>query len=143
MTSNNFIIGIIAFFGASYLIYSGIESLKIKQKSAEFKLNKKAALKRGIIVNFGNPHPYLFWLSIGGPIIFKSLSVHFLATILFIIGFYNFLVGSKVIVALIVERSKYFINSKYYFFIIRILGIAQIIFGLTFIKVGLNSLDII
>ena len=143
MTSNNFIIGIIAFFDASYLIYSGIESLKIKQKSAEFKLNKKAALKRGIIVNFGNPHPYLFWLSIGGPIIFKSLSIHFLATILFIIGFYSFLVGSKVIVALIVERSKYFINSKYYFFIIRILGIAQIIFGLTFIKVGLNSLDII
>ena len=95
LTSNNFIIGIIAFFGASYLIYSGIESLKIKQKSAEFKLNKKAALKRGIIVNFGNPHPYLFWLSIGGSIIFKSLSIHFLATILFIIGFYSFLVGSK------------------------------------------------
>ncbi len=117
--------------------------MKIKQKSAEFKLNKKAALKRGIIVNFGNPHPYLFWFLIGGPIIFKSLSIHFLATILFIIGFYSFLVGSKVIVALIVERSKYFINSKYYFFIIQILGIAQIIFGLTFIKVGLNSLDII
>ena len=143
LTSNNFIIGIIAFFGASYLIYSGIESLKIKQKSAEFKLNKKAALKREIIVNFGNPHPYLFWLSIGDPIIIKSLNIHFLATILFIIGFYSFLVGSKVIVALIVERSKYFINSKYYFLIIRILGIAQIIFGLTFIKVGLNSLDII
>ena len=124
-------------------MYSGIKSVKIKQKSAEFNLNKKDGLKRGIIVNFVNPHPYIFWLSIGDPIIFKSLSIHFLATILFIIGFYSFLVGSKVIVALIVERSKYFINSKYYFFIIRILGIAQIIFGLTFIKVGLNSLDII
>ncbi len=143
LTSYNFIIGIVAFFGASYLIYSGIESVKIKQKSAEFKLNKKAALKRGIIVNFGNPHPYIFWFSIGGLIIFKSFSIHVWATILFIIGFYSFLVGSKVIVALIVERSKYFINSKYYFLIIRILGIAQIIFGLTFIKVGLNSLDII
>ena len=117
--------------------------MKIKQKSAEFKLNKKAGLKRGIIVNFVNPHPYIFWLSIGGPIIFKSFSIHVWATILFIIGFYSFLVGSKVIVALIIENSKYFINSNYYFLIIRILGIAQIIFGLTFIKVGLNSLDII
>jgi len=143
LTSSNFVIGIIAFFGASYLIYSGMESLKIKQNSFELKLEKKDALKRGIIVNFWNPHPYIFWLSIGGPIIFKSLNTHIWATVLFIIGFYSFLVGSKVIVALIVEKSKYFINSKYYFSIIRILGVAQIIFGFTFIKVGLDSLNII
>jgi hypothetical protein len=39
-----------------------MELLKIKQKRAEFKLNKKASLKREILVNFENPHPYLFWL---------------------------------------------------------------------------------
>ncbi len=143
LTNSDFFIGIIAFFGASYLIYSGIESLKIKKDSVELNLNKKDALKKGVIVNFGNPHPYVFWLSIGGPIIFKSFNIHIWATILFIAGFYIFLVGSKVVVALIVERSKYFINSKYYFTIIRVLGIAQIVFGLTFIKVGLDSLNII
>ncbi len=143
LTSYDSIIGIIAFFGASYLIYSGVESLKIRKDSIEIKLEKKDALKKGVIVNFGNPHPYIFWLSIGGPIIFKSLSTDILATILFIFGFYSLLVGSKVIVALIVERSKSFINSKYYFSIIRILGIAQIVFGLTFIKIGLNSLNIV
>jgi len=41
LTSSNFVIGIIAFFGASYLIYSGMESLKIKQNSFELKLEKK------------------------------------------------------------------------------------------------------
>ena len=140
LTNSDFFIGIIAFFGASYLIYSGIESLKIKKDSVELNVEKKDALKKGVIVNFGNPHPYVFWLSIGGPIIYKSFSIHVWATILFIAGFYIFLVGSKVIVALIVEKSKYFINSKYYFSIIRALGIAQIVFGLTFIKVGLDSL---
>jgi threonine/homoserine/homoserine lactone efflux protein len=143
LTSSNFIIGIIAFFGAAYLIYSGIESLKIKKDSVEFDVEKKDALRKGIIVNFGNPHPYIFWISIGGPIILKSLNIHVSATILFIAGFYIFLVGSKVVVALIVEKSKSFINSKYYFSIIRALGIAQIIFGLTFIKVGLDSLGVI
>ena len=143
LTSSDFVIGIIAFFGASYLIYSGIESLNIKKDSVELNLEKKDALKKGVIVNFGNPHPYVFWLSIGGPIIYKSFSTHVWATILFIAGFYIFLVGSKVFVALIVEKSKYFINSKYYFSIIRVLGIAQIVFGLTFIKVGLDSLNII
>ncbi len=140
LTSSDLFVGIIAFLGASYLIYSGIESLKIKTDSIELNAGKKDALKKGVIVNFGNPHPYVFWLSIGGPIIFKSFSVHIWATILFITGFYLLLVGSKVIVALIVEKSKYFINSKYYFSIIRTLGIAQILFGLTFIKVGLDSL---
>ena len=143
LTNSDFFIGIIAFFGASYLIYSGIESLKIKKDSVELNVEKKNALKKGVIVNFGNPHPYVFWLSIGGPIIYKSFSTHVWATILFIASFYIFLVGSKVVVALIVEKSKYFINSKYYFTIIRILGIAQIVFGLTFIKVGLDSLNVI
>ncbi|MHC1757871.1 MAG: LysE family translocator [Methanosarcina sp.] len=143
LTSSDFFIGIIAFFGASYLIYSGIESLKIKKDSVELNVEKKDALKKGVIVNFGNPHPYIFWLSIGGPIVFKSLSIHIWATILFIAGFYIFLVGSKVIVALIVEKSKYFINRGYYFSIVRALGIAQIIFGLTFIKVGLDSLTLV
>lgn len=143
LTGSNSIIGIIAFFGASYLIYSGIESLKLKKDSVGLNLEKKGAFKKGIIINFGNPHPYIFWLSIGGPIILKSLKLHIWATILFIAGFYSFLVGSKVIVALIVEKSKYFINSKYYFSIIRVLGIAQIIFGLAFIKVGLDSLTVI
>lgn len=143
LESSSFIIGIIAFFGASYLIYSGIESLKIKPGSFEINSEKKDALKRGVIVNFGNPHPYIFWLTIGGPMIFKSLNTHIWATILFIFGFYSLLVGSKVGVVLIVERSKYFIKSKYYFSIVRTLGIAQIIFGLTFIKMGLDSSGVI
>ncbi len=143
LTNYNSVIGIIAFFGAAYLIYSGMESLKIKKGNIELEAEKKAALKKGVIVNFGNPHPYVFWISIGGPIIFKSLSIHIWATILFVSGFYIFLVGSKVIVALIVEKSKSFINSKYYFSIIRILGIAQIVFGLTFIKLGLDSLGVL
>ncbi|WP_292391831.1 LysE family translocator [Methanosarcina sp. UBA5] len=142
LTSYDFIIGIIAFFGASYLIYSGIESLKIKKDSVELNVEKENALRKGVIVNFGNPHPYVFWFSIGGPIIFKSLNTHVSATILFILGFYIFLVGSKVVVTLVVEKSKSFINSKHYFSIIRALGIAQIIFGLTFIKMGLSSLNI-
>jgi threonine/homoserine/homoserine lactone efflux protein len=119
-----------------------MESLKIKKDSLELNVEKKDALKKGIIVNFGNPHPYIFWISIGGPIILKSLSTHVSATILFIFGFYSFLVGSKVIITLIVEKSKSFINNKYYFSIIKILGIAQIVFGLTFIKMGLDSLNL-
>lgn len=143
LTNYNSTIGIIAFFGASYLIYSGVESLKIKPENVELNVEKKDALKKGVIVNLGNPHPYIFWISIGGPIIFKSLNTHVSATILFILGFYSFLVGSKIAITLIVEKSKSFISSKYYYSIIQILGLAQIVFGLAFIKMGLESLNVI
>lgn len=142
LANYNSVIGIIAFFGASYLIYSGMESLKIKRGNIELKVEKKEGLKKGVIVNFGNPHPYIFWISIGGPIIFKSLNTNIWAMLLFVLGFYIFLVGSKVVVALIVERSKSFINSRYYVSVIQILGIAQIVFGLTFVKLSLDSLGV-
>jgi len=56
----NFVIGMIYLFGACYLIYLGVESLRVKMNKFEVELTKRDALKRGVIANFLNPHPYLF-----------------------------------------------------------------------------------
>ena len=144
LVKHNFVIGTISLFGACYLVYLGIENLRVKINNFEVKLAKKDALKRGVTANFLSPHPYLFWFSIGGPIIFKSLEIHISATVLFILGFYSLLIGSKIGIALIVEKSKSFIKSKkkYYLYIVRALGIVLILFALIFVKDGLklNSL---
>ncbi len=134
----NSIIGVISLFGAGYLIYLGIGNLRAKADSSEVNLVKKGALKRGVIANISNPHPYLFWLSIGGTIIFKSLAIHVLATVFFIAGFYILLIGSKIAVVLIVEKSKSFIRNRYYLFAVRILGMALILLALAFFKEGLK-----
>jgi len=139
----NFVIGMVALFGACYLIYLGFENLKVKTGKFEVKLTKKDALKRGAVANFLSPHPYLFWLSIGGPMIFESLNVHISATVLFILGFYFLLIGSKMCIALIVERSKSFIESKYYIYIVHALGIALILFALVFVKEGLELIGLL
>jgi len=136
----NFVIGVVSLFGACYLIYLGVENLRVKTTKFEVELTKGGALKRGVIVNFLNPHPYLFWLSIGCPMIFESLDMHISATILFILGFYSLLIGSKTAIVLVVEKSKSFIRSKYYLHIVRALGIALILFALFFVK---DSLDLI
>ncbi len=138
----NFIVGIIYLFGACCLIYLGVESLRVKMNKFEVELAKKDALKRGVIANFLNPHPYLFWLSIGGPMIFKSLDIHISATILFILGFYSLLIGSKTAIVLVVEKSKSFIKNKYYLYIVRALGIALILFALFFVKDGLELISL-
>lgn len=136
------VLGLISMLGACYLIYLGFENLRVKIEEFEIKLDRKDALKRGIIANFLNPSPYLFWLSIGGPIVFKSSEVHVSATILFVAGFYSMLVGSKIGIALIVEKSKTFVKSKHYFYVVRGLGVALIFFALLFVFEGLKMLGL-
>ena len=138
----NFVIGIISLFGACYLAWLGVESLRAQIAKSGIELSKKDALKRGVLANLLSPHPYLFWLSIGGPMIFKSLDVHASATFLFVLGFYSLLVGSKIAIVLFVERSKSFIKSKYYLYILRVLGVALILFALIFVRDGLKLIGL-
>lgn len=137
-----FIIGAISLFGACYLIYLGIENLRVNINRFEVELAKKDALRRGVIANFLSPHPYLFWLSIGGPMIFKSLDIHISATVVFILGFYSLLIGSKIGIVLIVEKSKSFIESRHYLYVVRALGISLILFALIFVKDGLRLIGL-
>jgi len=133
-----FIIGLISIFGACYLTYLGLGNLREKGDEVDSVLGKGGALKKGVIANFLSPSPYLFWLSIGGPLIFKSLEVHVSASLLFVAGFYCLLIGSKIGVALMLERSKAFIKSRHYVLIVRVLGVILILFALIFVKDGLE-----
>jgi len=138
----SFVIGAISLFGACYLIYLGFENLRVKISVFNVESAKEDALKRGVLANFLNPNPYLFWLSIGGPMIFESLDVHISATVLFILGFYSLLIGSNIGIALIVEKSKLFIESKYHLYVVRASGIALVLFALVVVRDGLKLMGI-
>jgi len=143
LAGHSFVIGAVSLLGAGYLVYLGVENLRVRVGEFEVRLGKKGALRRGVVANFLSPSPYLFWLSIGGPIFFKSLDVHFLAMVLFVLGFYSLLVGSKIGIALIVDKSKVFLESKYYLWVGRALGIVLILFSLIFVKDGLTLIGLL
>jgi len=139
-----FVLGLIALVGAAYLVYLGVENLRVKMESLErLDIGKGGALRKGVAANFLSPSPYLFWLSIGGPIFFRSLEVHVGATVLFVLGFYCLLVGSKFGIALVVNRSKRLVESRYYVYVLRVLGVALILFALVFVKDGLTLLRLL
>jgi threonine/homoserine/homoserine lactone efflux protein len=143
LTEQNLVIGTISLLGASYLMYLGIENLRTRDPETgkyEVRQGGKGALRRGVITNLLSPHPYLFWLSIGGPIILRSLSVSVSVAALFAGGLYSSLVGSKIGVALIVGKSRSLIGAKYYSTIVRGLGIVLVLFALVFMKEGLELL---
>jgi threonine/homoserine/homoserine lactone efflux protein len=90
-----------------------------------------------------NPHTYLFWLSVGSPIVLETLKTDASATVLFLLGFYTFLIGSMTFVALVVDRSKSLVNSKYYSYVIRVLGIVLILFALAILTEGLKLMALL
>ena len=67
-------LGTISILGGIFIIYLGYESIKTKGLDMDFQKLKPQSIKRGIIVNVMSPHPYLFWLTVGAPILFNVSS---------------------------------------------------------------------
>jgi len=143
VAENSILMGVISLLGACFLTYLGLSNLRANVKGSRDHLGKDNALLEGITANLLNPNTYMFWLTIGGPRILGSAQVHISATILFILGFYMMLVGSKATVAIFVDKSKTRVKSKYYAFITRALGIVLIAFALTFVRDALEFVGVL
>jgi threonine/homoserine/homoserine lactone efflux protein len=139
---NSIVMATISLMGACYLAYLGLSNLKTKVKEPEGNLEKANSLLKGITTNLLNPNTYMFWLTIGGPRILDNARVSVSASILFILGFYMMLVGSKITVAVVVGKSKAFVESRYYVHIVRALGIVLIVFALIFVREALELLGV-
>jgi threonine/homoserine/homoserine lactone efflux protein len=132
-------LGVISIFGGIYLFYLGLSSLRVKTENIDEDVDPKS-LKKGLMVNFLNPSPYMFWVSIGGPLVLKVSSTSLTSAAAFIIPFYVLLVGSKIVVAMISGRSRNLLSSRYYRIIIRTLGLVLMGFGVLFLRDGFKYL---
>lgn len=60
---------------------------------------------RGILVNYSSPHPWLFWISAGAPLLLRTWQSQKILAVGFVTLFYLGLVGSKVLIAVLVGRG--------------------------------------
>ena len=128
------IIGILSLLGGIYLIYLGYHIISFKNSHRKIQNVKPDSLRKGILTNFLNPNPYIFWISVGAPTVLKAARVNMLAAAGFIIAMYFFLVGSKVLLALIFSRRQNLIRHPAYIYIIRFLGVVLFIYAAMFIS---------
>ena len=142
LTDTDYILGVIAFGGSIFLIYLAYESFSFKGVGSEINMQTDV-IKKGIIANFLNPSPYIFWFTLGAPTIIKAFNESFINAALFIVVFYSVLVGSKVVIALIAGRAKNLLSSKYYLYLIRFLAVTLLLFAIYFVKNGLCFFDVI
>jgi threonine/homoserine/homoserine lactone efflux protein len=133
----NLIIGTISILGGLYVAYLAYGSIKTKGLLVNFEIIDPRSLKKGIVVNLLNPSPYIFWITVGGPIIINSYKTNPISPLFFIIGFYTLLVGSKIVLAYATGKSRNFIGSLY-LYIMRILGLFLGLFALYLIIQGIG-----
>jgi len=137
------VLGIISLVGGCVILFMGYESMNPESSESDFSKTKQNSLVKGILANALNPHPYLFWLSVGGPIMSRAINLNVKALFAFIGSFYVLLVGSKMLLAVLVGRSKSFLGGTLYTYIMRLLGLALCILALLLFRDGLKLLGII
>jgi threonine/homoserine/homoserine lactone efflux protein len=137
------ILGIISLIGGCVILFMGYESMNPKSSESDLSETEPKSLVKGILANALSPHPYLFWFSVGGPIINRAMNLNMAAPFAFIASFYILLIGSKILLAVLVGKSKSFLNGSLYLYSMRLLGLALCILSLLLFRDGLKLLEII
>jgi threonine/homoserine/homoserine lactone efflux protein len=140
MASSDIVLGIISILGGIFIAYLGYDSIKSKGIEIDIQNLKPKSIRKGIIVNMLSPHPYIFWLMVGAPVTVRAYQASPIAAFAFIIAFYVLLVGSKVGIALLVDRSRALLKNKAFIWTLRILGLVLMILAILLIKEGLGYL---
>jgi len=138
----NSILGIISLIGAVFILCMGYSNLRIKGMEFREEDIKPKSLIKGILANALSPYPYIFWLSVGAPTMTKAMNHNSISAVAFLGSFYILLVGSKIILALLVGKSKSFLAGNIYIYIMRFLGLILCIFSLALFREGLKLLEI-
>ena len=137
------ILGIISLIGGFFILFMGYESIRTKGVELNLQETKTKSLTKGILANALSPHPYLFWFSVGAPTMTKAMRQNIIAPLAFIGSFYALLVGSKILLAILVGKSKSFLGGNVYIYIMRFLGLVLCVLAFALFCDGLRLLGII
>jgi threonine/homoserine/homoserine lactone efflux protein len=88
--------------GGAFVAFLGVQELRragAPPPRAEEPGAGRRDVTRAALVNILNPHPWLFWLGAGGPLLLRAGERAPWAAAAFLIGFYGLLVGTKVVLA--------------------------------------------
>ncbi len=135
------ILGVVSILGALFLVYLAFKSMKTKGVEVNLAGEEVPySFTKGAVVNALSPNPYLFWITIGAPMIIRGFAESYIASVLFVGSFFGCLVGSKCFVAIIAGKSRHFLTGRAYLYIMRALGVALLVFAFILFRDGLRLL---
>lgn len=136
-------VGAISLCGAAFIAYLGWESVRFKGVDFSADDAPPRSLQKGVLANFLNPNPYLFWFTIGAPTILEALTIGLAPAFFFIFSFYSMLVGAKLAIAAATGRSRGFLKSRLYRAVIQGMGVVLFVYAGLFLRHGLVALEVL
>jgi threonine/homoserine/homoserine lactone efflux protein len=137
------VLGIISMAGGLFILSMGYQGIRTKGVEINIEGIKPNSFAKGILANALSPHPYLFWFSVGAPTMTRAMSQGISAPLAFIISFYVFLVGSKIVLAVLTGRSKSLLSGSGYIYAMRFLGLLLCLLAIFLFREGLELLEFI
>ncbi|MFM8392443.1 MAG: LysE family translocator [Acidobacteriota bacterium] len=125
------LLGIISLAGAGFLILIALESWRADPATRESPAAPARSLTWGMLANLLNPHPWLFWLTVGAPTLINAGGWSNATS--FITGFYTCLIGAKLAVAAIVGHYGRHLNPNHYRLLLRGLAIILVFIAIRMI----------
>lgn len=138
----NNVLGMVSLVGGAVVMTMGVQSIRTRGITMDMSKRRPQSLIKGVLVNFLSPHPYLFWLSVGTPIMMRAKAQHLLSAVAFVLGFYVLLVGSKIFLAVLVGKSKRFLTGRAYIYTLRFLGCLLCLLSIFLFKEGCHLLGL-
>ena len=123
----------LAVAGGLFVIYLGAETL-VKARHAELAVEQSGGgqaqhLWRGALVNMLSPHPWLFWIAVGSPLLVGFWRQSPWYALAFLVGFYALLVGSKIGMAMLVGQGRAYLTQTWYRRVLAASGVLLMLFG--------------
>jgi len=136
-------LALIAALGGSLVIFIGVDTLRPRPATEEDGRQSRGDsrdLLRGALVNLFNPHPWIFWVTVQGPILIAGWRRNPLAGVAFVSAFYAAIVGSKVAIAWLVARGRHNLNERWYRRTLIVCGLLLVIMGVILIAQAVRRL---
>ena len=139
----NMLLGGISVIGSIFLFYLGIKNIRAANSEFLDYTPHPLQLKEIMFANMTNPNPYLFWLTVGTPLMVKSFQHNLITGLIFIISFYLGLVGVKLTLALAAGKSRDFLQGLLYRRTMQLLSLMLMGFSVYLMLEGMNSLGLL
>ena len=133
-------LGAISLAGAAFLVYLAYESFTEDLTTVAALEAAPRSVQKGVLANLLNPHPYLFWATVGATFLQNAWAVSVWNVVWFLLGCYGALVGSKVAIAMFVGSGRDVLRSRWYALLARALGVALLGFAVRFARDGVRYL---
>jgi threonine/homoserine/homoserine lactone efflux protein len=131
------ILGLVAVAGGLFVARLAWENWRARPPGGQPDATAANSLLKGIAVNLLSPHPYLFWLTVGGPLLMNAYNRHGPAAVaLFLAVFYACLVGAMMFLALVAGRSRRALTGRGYVIVMRVLAVLLLILSFLLLREG-------